>query len=108
MPACHRRHAGCARAAWPAMAVLQGHVCGGGWGRSAAAALSHLPVIEALPLALARERCDGGSMNYLCEVDHLDVPVLIGGQEQARPLTTGMKLMLIVASTLVFLVGIQL
>jgi hypothetical protein len=82
--------------------------CGGGCGRSAAVALSHLPVIEALPLDLARECCDGGSMNYLCEVDPLDVPVLIGGQEHARPLTTGMKLMLIVASTLVFLVGIQL
>jgi hypothetical protein len=38
----------------------------------------------------------------------MDEPVLIGGQERARPLTTGMKLMLIVASTLVFLVGIQL
>lgn len=47
-------------------------------------------------------------MNYLCEVGHLDVPVSIGGQEQARPLTTGMKLMLIVASALVFWVGIQL
>jgi hypothetical protein len=69
---------------------------------------SLLLVIEAVPLVLARERCDGGSMNCRCEVNHLDVPVLIGGQEQARPLTTGMKLMLIVASTLVFLVGIQL
>lgn len=38
----------------------------------------------------------------------MDVPELIGGQEHPRPLTTGMKMMLIVASTLVFLVGIQL
>ncbi|TCO48486.1 hypothetical protein EV646_104308 [Kribbella antiqua] len=34
--------------------------------------------------------------------------VLIGGQEHARPLTSGMKLMLVVAGILVFLVGIQL
>jgi hypothetical protein len=69
--------------------------------------------VDAGVVVVARPRlvavcCDGGSMNYLCEVDPLDVPVLIGGQEHARPLTTGMKLMLIVASTLVFLVGIQL
>jgi uncharacterized protein YneF (UPF0154 family) len=38
----------------------------------------------------------------------MDVPVLIGGQEHARPLTTGMKLLLVVASILVFLTGIQL
>ena len=36
------------------------------------------------------------------------MPVLIGGQEHARRLTIGMRLMLIVASILVFLVGIQL
>lgn len=38
----------------------------------------------------------------------MDVPVLIGGPEHARPLTTGMKVMLVFASALVFLVGIQL
>lgn len=47
-------------------------------------------------------------MVCLCEVDPMDVPLSIGGQEHARPLTTGMRLMLVVASALVFLVGIQL